>query len=382
MRRISLYIHIPFCKKKCLYCDFASFDDSDEDIEPYFSALFEEIRAYKTILNAEYIIDTIFIGGGTPNYVEVRYIEELMGVIFSTFDVDKDTEISMEANPCGHSSREDFERYIKCGVNRLSIGLQSASDDMLRQIGRQHTKDQFDEAFKNARSAGFDNINVDIIFGFYNQDVLEFENTVQYVIGTGCEHISCYSLKLEEETPLYDLYMDEGIDIESEDFEDRLMYHTACEMFKENGYVQYELSNFAKKGYACRHNLNYWDIKEYIGLGLAAHSYKDKARFFNTSYMNEYLQGIENNGSAIEDIEQLDKEKQEEEFIIMALRKTEGVRFDEYKKRFGEEFLDKYKDETNYLIEAGLAALTKNSMYLTDEGKDFANIAMMEFISN
>ncbi len=382
MKKISLYVHIPFCKKKCLYCDFVSFDNSDEDIEPYFFALFEEIKAYKTILNADYIIDTIYIGGGTPNYIDVRYIEELMSVIYSAFDVDNDAEVSMEANPCGHIDKEDFERYKKCGINRLSIGLQSASDSMLKHIGRQHTKENFDIAFKNARSAEFNNINVDLIFGFYNQDVIEFENTVQYVIDTGCEHISCYSLKLEEDTPLYDLYINEGVDIESEDFEDRMMYHTACAMLEENGYAQYELSNFAQKGYKCRHNLNYWDIREYIGFGLAAHSYKDKARFYNTSYMDEYIRGIENNGSAIEDIEQLDNNKQEEEFIIMALRKTEGVKFDEYKKRFGEKFLEKYKDETNYLTEAGLAAVSKNSIYLTDEGKDFANIAMMEFISN
>jgi oxygen-independent coproporphyrinogen-3 oxidase len=159
-------------------------------------------------------------------------------------------------------------------------------------------------------------------------------------------------VKLEEDTPLYDLYLDEGIDIESEEFEDRMMYHTACGMFEERGYVQYELSNFAKKGYECRHNLNYWDIKEYIGFGLAAHSYKDKARFYNTSYMDEYLESIETNGSAIEDIEQIDKDKQEEEFIIMALRKTEGVRFDEFKNRFDIEFLPKYKNEVNYLNEA------------------------------
>lgn len=381
MKKISLYVHIPFCKKKCLYCDFVSFENEDEYIEPYFSALYEEIAAYKTILSDGYIIDTIYIGGGTPNYVQVNYIEKLMSVIYSVFEIDKTAEISMEANPCGHISEEDFERYKQSGINRLSIGLQSSSDNMLKQIGRQHTKKEFETAFNNARSAGFDNINVDLIFGFYNQDVVEFENTVQYVVDTGCEHISCYSLKLEEDTLLYDLYIDEGIDIESEDFEDRMMYHTACELFEENGYAQYELSNFAKKGYVCRHNLNYWDIKEYIGFGLAAHSYKDKARFFNTSYMDEYLDGIEANGSAIEDVEQIDKTKQEEEFIIMALRKTEGVRFDEYKERFETDFLEKYKNETDYLRQAGLIEINDNSVYLTKEGKDFANIAMMEFIS-
>lgn len=381
MKKISLYIHIPFCKKKCLYCDFVSFENSQKDIEPYFSALYKEIKAYKTILYEEYSIDTIFIGGGTPNFVDVKYIEELMSILFDTFEINENAEISMEINPCGHISKDDFKRYKKSGINRLSIGLQSASDDMLKQIGRQHSLLDFENAFQAAREADFANINIDLIFGFYNQNVDEFRDTVRYVIDKGCEHVSCYSLKLEEETPLYEMYMNEGIDIEDEDYEDRQMYRLACQMLEYSGYKQYELSNYAKPGYECRHNLNYWDTKEYIGFGLAAHSYKDYARFYNTSDMDEYLQNIDMNGSAIEEIEQIDKTKQEEEFIIMALRKTIGVEYDEFKRRFGEEFLAKYNQEINYLTESGLLIVGSESAYLSDEGKNYANITMMEFIS-
>jgi oxygen-independent coproporphyrinogen-3 oxidase len=381
MKTISLYIHIPFCKKKCLYCDFVSFENSQKNIEPYFSALYKEIKAYKTILYEEYSIDTIFIGGGTPNFVDVKYIEELMSILFDTFEINENAEISMEINPCGHISKDDFKRYKKSGINRLSIGLQSASDDMLKQIGRQHSLLDFENAFQAAREADFANINIDLIFGFYNQNVDEFRDTVRYVIDTGCEHVSCYSLKLEEETPLYEMYLNEGIDIEDEDYEDRQMYRLACQMLEYNGYKQYELSNYAKFGYECRHNLNYWDTKEYIGFGLAAHSYKDYARFYNTSDMNEYLQNIDMNSSAIEEIEQIDKTKQEEEFIIMALRKTIGVEYDEFKRRFGEEFLIKYNQEVNYLTESGLLIAGSESAYLSDEGKNYANITMMEFIS-
>jgi len=381
MKKISFYIHIPFCKKKCLYCDFVSYEDCDEYMDEYFSALCEEIEAYNTILKEDYIIDTLYFGGGTPNYADAQYIEKITDVIYSNYNVDTNAEISMEINPCARTETEDFVRYKKCGINRLSIGLQSSSDDMLRQIGRQHTENDFRTAFKNARKAGFENINIDMIFGFHNQDVVEFENTVQYVLDCDCEHISCYSLKLEENTPLYEMYMNEGIDIENEDYENRMMYELACKMFEENGYKQYEISNFAKKGFECRHNINYWDIGEYIGFGTAAHSYKDKARFYNTPYIDEYIKRIKNNKSAIEEIEQIDKTKRQEEFIIMALRKTEGIRFDEFNKRFGKDFLQTYKNETEYLLDAGLIEIKNKSAYLTKEGKDFANIAMMEFIS-
>ncbi len=381
MKKISLYVHIPFCKKKCLYCDFVSFENDHKNIAPYFSALYKEIKAYKTILYEEYTIDTVFIGGGTPNFVEVEYIEKLMKVIFDTFEVDVNAEISMEVNPCCRSGREDFIRYKKAGINRLSIGLQSASDDMLKQIGRQHSLLDFENTFQAAREAGFANINIDLIFGFYNQDINEFRESVRYVIQTGCEHVSCYSLKVEEDTPLYEQYMDEGIDIGDADYEDRQMYSLACQMLEHYGYKQYELSNYAKEGYECRHNLNYWDTKEYIGFGLAAHSYKDNARFYNTSDMEEYLQEIDTNNSAIEDIEQLDKAKQEEEFIIMALRKADGIEYGEFKRRFGEDFLIKYSKEVNYLSESELLIVDSSNAYLSAEGKNFANITMMEFIS-
>lgn len=382
MKKISLYIHIPFCKKKCLYCDFVSYEDAKgELIEKYFRALYEEIKAYRDLLNGSYTIETVFIGGGTPNYVDVEYIEKLMQVIFDSFDVDEDAEITMEANPNGHSNIEDMARYKKAGINRLSIGLQSVDDALLAEIGRSHRFTDFQQAFANARQTGFDNINIDVIFGFFNQNIEEFEHTVQYVIQTGCEHVSAYSLKLGEETPLYELYMQQRIDMDEEDWADREMYRYVCEELLKNGYKQYELSNFAKAGYVCRHNLNYWDVKEYIGFGVAAHSYKDKARFFNTSDIDEYLEDIKTNASAIESVEQIDVQKQKEEFIIMGLRKTKGISAEEYAARFGSDFFSECAKEIAYLTEAKLLEKDDKNVWLSEDGKDFANIAMMEFIT-
>ena len=382
MKKISLYIHVPFCKKKCSYCDFVSYENVEENlIDQYFQALYEEIRAYRTLLNGNYTVETIFIGGGTPNFVAVEYIEKLMQVLFDSFEVEKDAEITMEANPNGHSSKEEMLRYKKAGINRLSLGLQSADDALLKEIGRSHCFQDFQDAFAAARQAGFDNVNIDLIFGFFGQDRKAFEDTVQYVVQTQCEHVSAYSLKLGEETPLYETYMEQGIDVEEEDWEDREMYRYVCRELEENGYEQYELSNFAKKGYFCKHNMNYWDTKEYIGFGVAAHSYKDHARFFNTSDLEQYLEDIKRNASAIEEIEQLNLQKRKEEFIIMGLRKTKGFEVDDYTRRFGSDFFADYEKETAYLIEAKLIETDKKNVWLTEEGKDFANIAMMEFIT-
>ncbi len=313
--------------------------------------------------------------------MDVEYIEKLMQVINDSFDVQADAEITMEANPNGHATEEDMSRYKRAGINRISLGLQSADDKLLAEIGRSHCFEDFRHAFAAARSAGFDNINIDLIFGFFEQDQQAFYDAVGYVIETGCEHVSAYSLKLGEETPLYEVYMERGFDLDDEDWADRQMHQYVCDALQKNGYMQYELSNFAKEGYACKHNLNYWNIQEYIGFGVAAHSYKDHARFFNTSSIEQYLEDIKINASAIEEIEQLDVQKQKEEFIIMGLRKIKGIEIDEYNRRFGSDFLADYSKEIAYLTEAKLLENDKKNVWLSEEGRDFANIVMMEFIA-
>ena len=380
MKTLSAYAHIPFCKQKCSYCDFISYEGKNSLIEPYFGALYEEIKTYRALLGATRTIDSVFIGGGTPNYVDVGYIQILLDVLRDTFEVNRQAEITMEANPASNVELEDFFKYRNAGINRLSIGLQSASNALLKAIGRVHTKEDFEDFYETARRAGYDNINVDLIFGFYEQSVAEWAETLDYVLRLDVKHISCYSLKLEEGTPLYHRYLQQGIDIEDIQDRDREMYEMARDRLLGSGFRQYELSSFALPGYESVHNLHYWNTDEYIGFGAGAHSYINDARFYNISDLTAYIEGIKENLSAIEEVEQLDEETKEEEFVIMALRKLDGVDLEEYYKRFGKDFLEEYAEQVLYLQGAGLLNVRDEHVCLSEDGLDFANIVMMEFV--
>lgn len=283
---IGLYIHIPFCRSKCYYCDFISFANKEQVVEDYIQAVIKEIENANL---SKYNINTVYIGGGTPSLINSIYIGKILEAIKRNTSLD-DTEITAEVNP-GTVSKGKLKDYISFGINRLSIGLQSADDNLLKQIGRIHNYDQFLETYKTAREVGFKNINVDLMLGLPNQSLDTLINSLDKVILLDPEHISLYSLILEEGTKLYDMVENSKLKVISEDLE-RKMYWETKKALEEAGYIHYEISNFAKTGYSSKHNLDCWNQKEYIGIGVASHSYLDKTRYSNTTILEDYINNI------------------------------------------------------------------------------------------
>ncbi len=365
----GLYIHIPFCKSKCRYCDFTSFSGCDGIFGEYINMLLKEMEQYRGES-----IDTIFIGGGTPSILPMELFSEIVKGIYSNFDVSESIEFTVEANP-KTLSKEKLEKMLNSGVNRLSIGVQSFNDNELAAIGRIHTAYQAEETIKMAKNAGFSNINIDIMFSLPEQTNQSFKNTIEKAIDLDVEHISCYSLILEEGTPLYKDYIEGRLALPDEE-EDRANYEYICNELKKAGFLQYEISNFAKSGYECRHNLKYWDCKEYIGLGLSAHSYNGDFRYFNTSSMEKYL-----NGEYLEEKEErLNCEEKIKEFIIMGFRKTKGIDKQEFFKRFGEDFCLLYKEQITRFVKGGFLEDNGNYIRLTKKGVNVSNSILCEFV--
>lgn len=354
----SIYVHIPFCKQKCLYCDFNSFDDKEELIEKYFEALIKEIREYK--LNKG--LKTIYIGGGTPSFPNEKYIERILK------ELPKAKEITLELNP-GTIDESKLLKYKEIGINRLSIGLQAIQNDILKEIGRIHTLKEFEDAFYLARKVGFDNINVDLMHGLPKQKVEDFKESVNYIVRLNPEHISCYSLILHNDI-FENLPSDE---------EEREMYYYAKEQLKKNGYEHYEISNFAKKGKKSNHNLVYWNQEEYIGVGAGASSYVDGKRYTNISCLEEYIKRI-NNKESVNIIEEVQNENEKlKEYIILQLRLINGLNIEKTNKKFGIDIIKKFEKQIEKLKQMNLLKVDKN-IYLTDKGLDLANIVWEEFI--
>lgn len=284
-RELELYIHIPFCAKKCAYCDFLSGPADEQTVADYVTALRKEIESYKESAK-NYEVTTVFFGGGTPSLLSGEQMAELMNAIKDTFMLKEEAEITMEANP-GTVTESNLSAYKEAGINRISFGLQSVKDEELRMLGRIHTFEEFLESYDMARKAGFHNINVDLISAIPGQTLTSWEETLRTVIELQPEHISAYSLIVEEGTTFAKLY-GEGCEKEEllpDEDEERRIYERTEEMLKEAGYHRYEISNYAKDGYECRHNLGYWERKEYLGLGLGASSLLNETRFHNTEHM-------------------------------------------------------------------------------------------------
>ncbi|ADQ04889.1 oxygen-independent coproporphyrinogen III oxidase [Caldicellulosiruptor owensensis OL] len=375
MRNIGLYIHVPFCRKKCYYCDFVSYENVDDDmVFAYFSALENELIFYKE--NYEIEIDTVYIGGGTPSFVPAKYILKLLEFIYSNFNVKNTCEISIEANP-ESITKEKLKSYRKAGINRLSVGIQSLNDTELRVIGRVHDSAV---ALKilSVVPLYFENFSIDVITGLPYQTFESFMQTLNTLLEFSPPHLSIYSLKIEEGTPLFNRYEEYKHSFADED-EERRMFWWARDRLSEVGLYHYEISNFAKKGFECKHNLKYWNCDEYIGVGCAAHSFFDGYRYYNTSNINEYVKKIKENGLAVEGKEFISNEESEKEFIILGLRKIEGFSLDEFRERFGIEFERKYKYRIEKLKKYGLIEID-NRIKLTKRGIDLANLVWQEFI--
>lgn len=313
-KEIGVYVHIPFCQKKCDYCDFISFCGKDEQINSYIEALLKEIKEKS---DKNLVVKTIYIGGGTPSYINETYIQEILCSIKSNFNVRKDAEITIEVNP-GTVSKEKLRAYKKSGVNRLSIGLQAVQNKLLKEIGRIHTYEDFLKTYSYAREI-FNNINVDLMLALPNQTIENLYQSLEEITKLNPEHISVYSLILEENTLMYNK---ENLNLPDEETE-RKMYWLTKKYLEEKGYTHYEISNFSKPNYESKHNMDCWSQKEYIGFGLAASSYIDRKRFSNTTKINEYITNIENNNltknETLEETQSLDD--QMKEFILLGLRK-------------------------------------------------------------
>ncbi|KXZ40092.1 oxygen-independent coproporphyrinogen-3 oxidase [Alkalithermobacter thermoalcaliphilus JW-YL-7 = DSM 7308] len=373
---IGLYIHIPFCIRKCNYCDFVSYEITSEKREKFIKNIIKEMKLYSDI---DKVISSIFIGGGTPTILNEIELEYILSSIGKYFKIKKDAEITIESNP-GTLSKEKLKVLYSLGVNRLSIGLQAYQDKHLRLLGRIHTFKEFEENFQNAVEAGFENINVDLMFSLPDQTINEWVETLQKVVSLNPKHISAYSLIIEEGTKLYDIYESNKINIDEN--LDRKMYYFAKKYLKENGYKQYEISNFAKDGYECKHNIIYWKTKEYIGLGPSAHSYLNGIRFSNFACLDRYCKELEKGNKPIQEKIKLTEKEKLEETIFMGLRMNEGIDMEKINKKFGIDFIKIYGETINKLIEKGYIKLNNNNISLTDKGIDLSNKVFIEFLQD
>ena len=382
-KELELYIHIPFCVKKCAYCDFLSGPQDEETIEKYVESLLDEIHAHgsNVELAASYEVTSIFLGGGTPSILEGTQIKQVMEALNDAFQVKQDAEIIIEANP-GTVTREKLETYRACGINRISFGLQSTNNEELKLLGRIHTYEEFLESFSLARECGFDNINVDLISAIPKQTVASWEETLQSVIKLNPEHISAYSLIVEEGTPFAKVY-GEGCsgeqDLPSEE-DERTIYYRTEELLKAAGYHRYEISNYAKERKECRHNMGYWERKEYLGIGLGSASLINNTRYSNTTDLQKYIQCAKEPVNIQEDIQVLSTQEQMEEFMFLGLRKMEGISEMEFEEYFGISIDEVYGGQLKKLIIEDLIERKEGRIRFTRHGIDVGNFVFSEFI--
>ena len=386
--KIGIYVHIPFCKRKCKYCDFISFENKENTIcEKYVDKIVNEIeyvfnkdsKKYNEIgfsfINTKEV-DTIYFGGGTPSYINEQLIGKVLDKIKEKFTLTSDVEITLEVNP-GTVNKEKLEYYKSIGINRLSIGLQSSENRLLELIGRIHTYEEFLEVYKLAREIGFKNINVDLMLALPTQTMDELVSSLIKVINLNPEHVSLYSLILEEGTLLEKEITSGVLSLLPEEME-RKMYWKTKRLLEKNKYKHYEISNFSKNGFKSKHNMNCWNQNEYLGFGLAAHSYINNIRYSNTSDLEEYLNDSIDNGYEIEEKQKI--EDKIKEYMILKLRTIEGVIISDFEQKFGINPLLAFRFEIEKLVKQDLIEIDLNNIMLTQKGLDFANIVYEEFI--
>lgn len=371
---LQLYIHIPFCIRKCNYCDFLSGPATQEKMKEYVEALCVEIASQSGEAEA-YEVDTIFFGGGTPSILSSEDFAKIMDCIQKHFTVREEAEITIEANP-GTVTKEKLTMYKQCGVNRISFGLQSAQDKELSLLGRIHSYETFLESFQLARKEGFHNINIDLMSGLPGQNIDQMKDTLEKVLALNPEHISVYSLIVEEGTVLR-TWIEEGKIAEVSEELDREIYEMTRKMLSENGYQRYEISNYAKEGYECKHNLGYWNRKNYLGFGIGAASLFEEQRFSNLDILNEYLKKP---AGARMERHSLSVEEQMEEFMFLGLRKCEGVSIHDFEQKFGMSLISIYGEVLRKHENEGLLEVADGYVRLTIPGLDLSNYVMADFL--
>ena len=386
-KQIGLYIHIPFCKQKCSYCDFCSYANKESFIKRYIQCVLKEIIEvgnnnkidFENGKDDMFLVKTIYIGGGTPSLIDSKYIVQIIEDIKLNFEIDEKAEITIEVNP-GTVTLEKLEDYKRAGINRLSIGLQSTHEHLLKEIGRIHTYLDFLDTFRFAREARFENINVDLMIGLPNQTLEEVKDSIEEIVSMEPEHISVYSLILEENTPLFKK-VEEGLELPNEDLE-RKMYWAVKQTLEQNNYIHYEISNFAKKGYESKHNLDCWNQKEYIGFGIAAHSYTNGIRYSNIENIEQYIKNYDEDKTEENLVfhEKQDMEAMQKEYMLLGLRKIDGVSIQEFKIKFVANPVFLYHSELEKLVNEELLEIDGDMIKLTNKGLDLANIVWEEFV--
>lgn len=377
-KELELYLHIPFCVSKCKYCDFLSAPSGEEQRQIYVERLCRRIRYWSDVIhNYGYEIVSIFVGGGTPSILTEAQITQVFGAVHESFPIREDAEITLEMNP-GTDVKDKLPVYRELGINRLSMGLQSADNEELKCLGRIHTYKDFRQVYQWAREAGFTNINVDLMSAIPGQTLESYEDTLRKVADLEPEHISAYSLIIEEGTPFYERYGEGGHaeELPNEDIE-RQMYVRTGEILEDYGYHRYEISNYAKDGYECRHNLGYWDRKEYLGLGAGASSLMDHIRWKEPDHIGP------STGLVLEereDFTRLRRKDEMEEFMFLGLRKINGVSEYDFYKSFRVSMDEIYKESIENLIKEGLLVREEDRIRLTDRGIDLSNYALSQFL--
>ena len=380
-KELGIYMHIPFCKQKCNYCDFISYTNKCDKIESYMKCLEKEIDCFDF---TKYNITTIYIGGGTPSYIDSKYIKQIMNSIYKKLQLEKNelkvVEITIEVNP-GTVTKGKLQDYKDVGINRISIGLQCVQDRLLKILGRIHTFEDFINTYNLAKEVGFENINVDLMLGFPDQSIEDIKESLNQIIKLNPNHVSTYSLIVEEGTKIFNQIENNELQLPDEELE-RNMYWYVKNTLELNGYNHYEISNFSKKGKESKHNMNCWNQEEYIGFGIAAHSYISNIRFSNTNNLEEYIKNITNNelekNIIIEEEQTLEDKKRE--FMMLGFRKIEGVNISKFKEKFVDNPIFIYREKLNKLVEEGLIEIDLNNIRLTNKGIDFANLVFEEFI--
>lgn len=379
---IGIYIHIPFCNKKCFYCDFVSFDNKEEIIEDYIDALCLEILQNAEILS-EYTISTIYFGGGTPSFIDSKYITKIMNTLklFIT-NINSLKEVTIEVNP-NSASLEKLLDYYNSGINRLSIGLQSTHDKILRNIGRTHSFKDFKYTLENAKKAGFTNISVDLIYPLPGLNITSFKDSLNSIMKLKDEynirHISVYNLEVHENTRL-DFLLKEGfISLCNED-EEYEMRKELNNILEKNGFKKYEISNYAIPGFESKHNLCYWNQEKYLGFGVNASSFFNLKRYTNTKDINEYINGIKDNQNITSESEELDKLALMKEYVILKLRLKNGIDKNDFKEKFNIDIYDIFSIEFTSLKTDKLVIEDEYKIYLSDRGEEVANIVWEMFV--
>ena len=364
----GLYIHIPFCVKKCSYCDFNSYSNCENLFDSYFKCLKKEIIRVR---EEGVVFDTVYIGGGTPTFPPNHYLTDLIKYIDN---ITADCEITVECNP-KTVSPEDLENLRKAGANRLSIGMQSADDDELKALGRVHNFADFEECFKWARKAGLDNISIDVMFGLPDQSMKSFRKTLEKAVEFNSEHISCYCLKIEEGTPFAKMSLNLPSDDMTAD-----MYELCADFLEKNGYYRYEISNFSKKGKESKHNRKYWLLEEYIGIGAGAHSYYKGKRYSEKTNILEYINAISSGEDALSDMVFVSEKDKMSEFVFLGLRMTEGIDEERFKELFGKSIYDVFGNEIEKYINLNVMAKENGRIFIKKEYLYVSNNILADFI--